>query len=122
MTNTRSLLSASTVIGNSVKNSSDDTLGTVDDIMLDCSTGNIAYVVMSAGGFLGIGEKLFAVPISALTIDYDNKCFRTQLSKETFENAEGFDKDHWPNMANPSWEEKTHSTFGAQPYWQATAC
>ena len=121
MTNTRSLLSASSVTGNKVKNSSGDTFGTVHDIMLDCSTGKIAYIVMSAGGFLGIGEKLFAVPISALAIDRDNKCFRTQLSKETFEKAEGFDKDQWPDMANQSWEEKNHSRFGAQPYWKTAA-
>jgi uncharacterized protein YrrD len=122
MKNSKSLLSASSVTGNKIKNTSDDTLGTVDEIMLDCSTGKIAYVVMSAGGFLGIGEKLFALPMSALTIDLDNKCFRTGLSKEIFEKADGFDKDQWPDMANPSWKEKNHSSFGAHPYLPESAC
>lgn len=56
------LMTADTLIGNSVMNHQGETLGEVEDIMLDVPRGRIAYAVMSAGGFLGIGEKLFALP------------------------------------------------------------
>jgi len=114
----RKPMSATTLTGDDIKNEKDETLGSVEDIMIDCSTGRVAYVVMSAGGFLGLGEKFFALPISVLNLDSENKCFRTDIDKEAFKNAEGFDKNDWPDMASPDWEEINHKKFNAKPYWQ----
>src|SRR5664279_2474815 len=44
-------------------------LGVIEGIMLDIQSGRIAYAVLSFGGFLGIGDKLFAIPWTALTLD-----------------------------------------------------
>lgn len=111
-------LSASSITGDKVKNRQDETLGSVHDIMIDCDSGRVAYVVMSSGGFLGMGDKLFAIPMSALQLDRENKCLRMDASTSTFENAEGFDQDNWPDMASAQWEKTAHAHFSARPYWE----
>ena len=111
------VMDADTLIGDSVANGSGEDLGKIEAIMLDVTTGRIAYAVLSFGGFLGMGDKLFAIPWSALTLDTDNKCFVLDVPKERLENAPGFDKDHWPSMADPTWASDVHAYYKAQPYW-----
>ena len=106
------LMGADTLIGDHVHNLSNEHLGEIKEIMLDMRSGKIAYVVMSSGGVLSIGEKLFAVPWEALTLDTVNKRFTMDLPKERIENAPGFDTDHWPDMANPQWKQDIHSYYG----------
>lgn len=67
--------------------------------MIDVPRGRVAYAVMASGGFLGIGERLFALPWSALSLDPDRECFVVDADKERFKQAPGFDKDHWPSGA-----------------------
>jgi sporulation protein YlmC with PRC-barrel domain len=112
------LMTASTLEGDDIVNRQGDTLGELEEIMLDVSTGRIAYAVMSAGGFLGMGDKLFAIPWSALTLDPENHCFILDADKARFENAPGFDKDHWPSMADTTWANEVHSYYGQRPYWE----
>jgi sporulation protein YlmC with PRC-barrel domain len=111
------LMSADTLQGDDVYNAADEKLGEITDIMIDVPSGRVAYAVMSVGGVLGLGDKLFAVPWSALRLDTERKCFRLDASKERVENAPGFDKDHWPSMADPAWANEVHGYYGAQPYW-----
>jgi sporulation protein YlmC with PRC-barrel domain len=97
------LMGADTLIGNDVYNADGEDLGDIKEIMLDVPTGEIAYAVLSFGGIFGLGEKLFAVPWSALTLDTENKRFILNASKKRLENAPGFDKDAWPDFADQSW-------------------
>src|SRR6202795_72839 len=97
------VMNAKTLIGDSVVNASGEKLGRIEAIMLDVTTGRIAYAVLSFGGFLGMGAKLFAVPWSALTLDAGEKRFILGVSKDRLKNAPGFDKDHWPSMADFTW-------------------
>jgi sporulation protein YlmC with PRC-barrel domain len=112
------LMTAGTLTGDKVTNRTGETLGEISDIMLDVPRGRIAYAVMSSGGFLGLGEKLFAIPWNALTLDTDNHCFVLDVPKERMEQAPGFDKDHWPSMADMSWTSEVHSYYRARPYWE----
>jgi sporulation protein YlmC with PRC-barrel domain len=116
-TKTRQPMSTSSLTGNEIKNQQNEVLGSVHDIMLDCSSGRVAYVVMTSGGFLGMGNKLFAIPMSALTLDTECECFRMEATKETFDAADGFDKDNWPDFACSDFEETTHARYSAKPYW-----
>ncbi len=111
-------MSSSSLTGNEVFNRQDEDLGDVKDFMLDMRTGKVAYAVLSFGGFLGMGEKLFAVPWSALTLDTDNERFTLNVTKERLESAPGFDKDNWPNMADPVWADGIHTYYGTSnsPY------
>ena len=85
--------------------------------MIDLDTGRIAYAVLSFGGFLGMGDKLFAIPWSALTVDKVEKRFILNVDKELLKRAPGFDKDHWPNMADRAWGAQVFKYYGAKPYW-----
>jgi len=114
----RRVLAASTLEGDTVKNSAGETLGKVDEIMIDIPSGRVAYVVLSMGGILGLGDKLFAVPWSAMRVDEDDKCFLLDVSKSTLESAPGFNKDHWPDMANTTWGTEVYHHYGAAPYWE----
>jgi PRC-barrel domain protein len=111
-------MDAATLIGDSVVNESGDDLGKIEAIMLDVTSGRIAYAVLSFGGFLGMGDKLFAIPWSALTLDTDQKCFILSVDKERLEKAPGFDKDHWPSMADATWATELHSYYSTTPYWE----
>lgn len=115
-TRTPAMLSAGTLIGDDVYSGKDEELGDIKEIMLDMRSGRVAYAVLSFGGFLGIGEKLFAVPWSALTLDAENKRFVLNVEKDRLKDAPGFDKDHWPNMADQKWAQGIHSYYGTTPY------
>lgn len=115
------VMSASTLDGDKVVNSTGENLGKIEDIMLDVTSGRIAYAVLSFGGFLGMGDKLFAIPWSALTLDTDEKRFVLDVPKERLENAPGFDKDHWPSMAERAWAADVHAYYEVSPYWEDEA-
>jgi sporulation protein YlmC with PRC-barrel domain len=115
----RRVLSASTLAGDHVQNSAGEDLGKVDEIMIDIPSGKVAYAVLSFGGFLGVGDKLFALPWSALRLDEDKKCFVLDVDKKRLENAPGFDKDNWPDMTDTTWGTQISSYYGAVPYWEA---
>jgi sporulation protein YlmC with PRC-barrel domain len=115
------VMAASTLDSDRVLSSDGEEVGKVKDIMLDVESGRIAYMVMSSGGFLGIGDKLLAVPWNALTLDADRKCFVVGLSSERVKNAPGFDKGHWPSMADRTWASSVHQYYGREPYWRDDA-
>ena len=90
----------------------------MDHVMIDVPTGRIAYAVLSFGGFLGMGDKLFAVPWAALKLDPANKCFVLAASKEHLKKAPGFDKDNWPTFADEKWAVQIHTYYKSRPYWE----
>jgi hypothetical protein len=111
------VLAADTLRGNKVVNPQDEDLGEIEHLMIDLSTGRIAYAVLFFGGFLGLGDKLFAIPWGALALDTVEKRFVLNVDKEVLKRAPGFDKDNWPNMADRSWGSQVFTYYGAKPYW-----
>lgn len=112
------VLSASTITGDEVRNPEGDDLGKIEEVMLDMGSGRISYAVLSFGGVMGLGDKLFAIPWSALELDPDNRCFVLDVEKEKLENAPGFAKDNWPSFADNTWATQIHSYYGSRPYWE----
>lgn len=112
------VMAASSFEGETVVNPQGETLGEIEEVMLDVRGGRIAYAVMSVGGFLGVGEKFFAVPWPAFTMDTDNKRFILDVDKERLSKAPGFDQEHWPSMADTRWANEIHSYYGTKPYWE----
>jgi sporulation protein YlmC with PRC-barrel domain len=106
------LMGADTLLGNDVYNPADEKLGSIKEFMIEMATGKINYAVLSYGGFLGMGDRLFAVPWRALKLDTVNHRFTLDASKEKLKNAPGFDKDHWPSMADRSWATDVHTFYG----------
>lgn len=113
------VMAASTLKGTKVISSDGEDVGKISDIMLDVRGGRVAYAVLSEGGFLGMGTNLHAIPWSALTLDTDEKCFRVSLAAQRIKEDPGFDKDHWPSMADAAWGTTIHQYYNRDPYWSA---
>ena len=109
------LMGADTLIGNDVFNQDAEDLGDIKEIMLDMRSGRISYAVLSFGGFMGLGDKLFAVPWAALKLDTVNKRFVLDVNKDHLADAPGFNKEHWPDMADVTWERSIHAYYGTRP-------
>jgi sporulation protein YlmC with PRC-barrel domain len=115
------LIKGSTFIGADVENPEGQNLGDIKDIVMDRGSGRIAYAVVSFGGFLGMGEKLFAVPWGAFSQPKANKeTFVLAVDKERLKNAPGFDANNWPQMASREWVTSLYSYYNVPPYWTAS--
>ncbi|MGB3222892.1 MAG: PRC-barrel domain-containing protein [Desulforhopalus sp.] len=110
-------LSASSINGDKVKNPQGESLGKIEDLMINLESGRVTYAVLSFGGFLGLGEKYFAIPMEALTLDPEDKVFILNVPKEKLDAKNGFDKDNWPNMADREWATGIYSHYEYKPYW-----
>ncbi len=98
----RRTLSAGSVIGTNVVNSQGEDLGSIEELMINVETGEVAYAVLSFGGFMGMGDKLFAVPWRSLVVDENEEQIILNRTKKELEMAPGFDKDHWPDFSADS--------------------
>jgi sporulation protein YlmC with PRC-barrel domain len=112
----------SKLIGADVENPQGEDLGDIKDLVFD-SQGRVMYAVLAFGGFLGMGEKYFAVPWAALKPEIgqkpgDRERYVLNMDKERLQNAPGFDKNNWPNMADRSWAEQIHAFYSVPPYWE----
>jgi len=119
------VLRASEISGMTVKNDDGKDLGKIDDLMLDMSEhGRVRYAALSFGGFLGMGDKLFAVPWSAIQFkhdDDDDECYALfDVSEQKLKSAPGFDKNQWPDTANPRWADAVNRHYGVRTEDQAT--
>lgn len=108
------LMGADTLMGEDVYNSQGEDLGDIKEIMLDMQSGEVAYAVLSFGGVMGMGTKLFAVPWQALQLDTQNKRFILDVSKEKLQRAPGFDKDDWPDMASAEFTDEMSSFYNTK--------
>jgi sporulation protein YlmC with PRC-barrel domain len=98
------VLSATSLVGNKVINRSGQELGSIKELMIDLDEGSVAYAVLSYGGVMGIGDKLFAIPWEAMDLDTEQHVFILNVDKAALDEAPGFDKDNWPD--NAQYEEK----------------
>lgn len=115
---TNSPVKASTIIGTDVVSPKGDSLGDVKEVVIDPRTGRIAYAVVSFGGFLGMGEKLFAIPFSSFKYDITTNKYVLDVSKERLKAAPGFDADHWPAMSDEKWNRDVYKYYERPPYWE----
>jgi sporulation protein YlmC with PRC-barrel domain len=113
------VLQATAVIGNKVVNPAGEQLGNLKELVIDLEDGRIAYAVLSFGGFMGMGDKLFAIPWEALVPNPQDRTFILDVEKEVLKEAPGFDKDHWPDNAQyeAGWLRDIYEYYGYSPYW-----
>lgn len=112
------VLSATSLIGDEVVNPKGERLGEIKELMIDLHSGHVAYAVLSFGGFLGMGDRLFALPWEAFAVDTESKSFVLDVDKETLENAPGFDKDNWPKTPNLEFISGMYAHYGYEPYYE----
>ena len=106
------------IIGTKVRNLEYEDIGHIEELVLDMESGTIRYAVLSFGGFLGIGEKLFAVPWKSLQFSESEELFILDANKERLKNVPGFDKDYWPNLSDRTYSSTVHDYYGVPPWWQ----
>jgi sporulation protein YlmC with PRC-barrel domain len=109
---------ATSIIGTKVVNPQDENLGDIKELMIDPQTGHVAYAVVSFGGFLTLGEKLFAIPFGAFDYNPTKHEYILDVAKEKLKEAPGFPSSHWPTMADEKWNRDVHKYFELSPYWE----
>lgn len=115
-----SVIRASQLMGANIQNNEGKSVGEINDIVLDARSGRVQYAAVSYGGFMGLGDKLFAVPFKAFQVkqnpndpkDHDDLVLILNVTPEKLKGAQGFDKDHWPDFANQGWVQGIHKTYG----------
>lgn len=113
---------ASDIMGMTVKNHQNEKLGKVADLALDVESGRIVQVIISTGGFMGMGEVFKPVPPGALHHEAGQKVLHLDASKEKFAAA--------PQCVTAKWDEETHSNrvsevygyYNQQPYFVRDEC
>lgn len=111
-------LTASSIIGDDIENKEGEHLGKIKDVMLNIQEGSVEYAVIEFGGFLGLGEKLFAIPLQVLKLHPGKRVFILNKKKEDLKKAPGFDRHHWPetnahlNEINSYWGEFMQNSVG----------
>ena len=106
---TSSTYRASVLMNMPVHNAQGEQLGSINDFVIDLTTGSVRYAAISFGGFLGFGDKLFAVPMKAMTLRHDGNnasYFVLNVPKERLEKAPGFNRDAWPAFGDPIWSNE----------------
>ena len=117
MSKFRRTLGATTLLHDRVVNLAGESIGRVEELMIDVTTGRVAYVVLSFGGFFGFGNKLFALPWSAVTVDEARRRFVCNATRDSLERMPGFDKDHWPDLDDLDYAHGVYRQWGATPPW-----
>ena len=108
------ILSSTSITGTNVTNSKGENLGEVKDLMIDTQSGTVNYAVLSFGGFLGLGDKYFAVPFEAFSVNEATETFVLNVSKDVLENAPGFDKSSWPKTSDTAYWNNLYNHYGVK--------
>lgn len=111
---TKSIVRANDVIDVKVLNTSKEDLGKIYEIVLDKVSGQVKYVVLESGSFLGLGGKFFAIPWNSIHYDVDEEAFILNVSKDRLKNAPGFDKDNWPEFSDTAWGKSIADYYAKQ--------
>jgi sporulation protein YlmC with PRC-barrel domain len=111
------LYKTSTIIGRAVESQQGNELGQISDVIMEATTGNVAYAVLASDGVVGLGRKLFAIPWRALQQPTATKAFRLDITEEQLKKVPGFDKDSWPDLEDRHWGDIVHAYYGQPPYW-----
>lgn len=109
---------AGTITGTDIRNSKGEDLGSIEELVVDVNTGQIRYAAVSFGGFLGIGDKLFAVPWNALKLHKgsgdEEDFFVLNIDKERLRDAPGFSQDNWPSFGNEQLVRDLEKFYGTE--------
>jgi hypothetical protein len=110
------LIASDKVEGTAVYNRQGERLGDVHNLMVDKYSGQVAYAVMSFGGFLGIGESYHPLPWKVL--DYDTRMggYVVDLDKDKLRAAPSFTRDQTPDWSNRDWDTRVHDYYGVRPH------
>jgi len=108
---------ASKLMGTAVKNLQDEKLGDVKNILVDLASGRIVAMVVSSGGFLGLGDELSAVPPTALRFTTDRATLLLDTTKDKLSSSPHFKANQWPDFNQPSYAADVYRAYKVEPYF-----
>jgi sporulation protein YlmC with PRC-barrel domain len=112
-----SLVLMDRVQGARVVNAQGADLGKIDDIAVDMPSGQAVYAILSYGGFIGLGNKRFAVPWDMLRYDAERDAFAIDMPEDKLKNAPSFDEANLQDIADPRWAKPLHDYYGSRASW-----
>jgi hypothetical protein len=115
---TSSLISSDKVEGTAVYNRQSEKLGSIHTVMIDKISGQVAYAVMSFGGFLGIGDRYHPLPWKVLTYDTRQGGYVVDLDRSRLEGAPTSSASETPDWSDRSWGQRVDDYYGTRPYWE----
>jgi hypothetical protein len=113
------LIASDRVEGTPVRRSDGSKVGTIQRVMIDKLSGNVAYAVLSFGGFLGMGQKHLPIPWTLLRYDRTLGAYQLDLSEEEIAKAPSFGADKDFDWGDRSQELELHHFYKVPPYWGA---
>lgn len=111
------LISSAKVAGRRVENAKRDSLGSIEDVMIDKINGKVAYAVLKYGSFLGMGGKLFALPWDVLKYDAERDAYLINIPEERLKNAPSFDEKAWPDLSDRAYGKQVYDYYGTRGDW-----
>ena len=114
---TPGLIEGRKVSGAAVYNVAGENVGEIHDLMIDKSSGRVAYAVMSFGGFLGLGSEYRPIPWGLLHYDTSRDGYVADLSKGDLTTAPGFVGGADLDWNDRDYEDRLHRHFDIGPYW-----
>jgi PRC-barrel domain protein len=116
---THSLIASDRVEGTQVRRSDGEKIGTIQRLMIDKLSGNVAYAVLSFGGFLGVGQKHAPIPWARLTYDPTLGAYHLDLSEQELLSAPAVAAGQEFDWGDRSREVEIHNYYRVPPYWGA---
>lgn len=110
-------ITASRVMGTNVYNTAGESIGSIEDVMLDKTSNSIMFAVIGFGGFLGIGEKYHAVPWSVLDYDVDRGGYVVPFSREQLEAAPVYSINELTGSDGKTARDASYDYYKVDPYW-----
>jgi PRC-barrel domain len=114
-----SLIASDRVEGTPVRRADGEKIGTIERLMIDKLSGNVAYAVLSFGGFLGMGQKHAPIPWARLTYDRTLGAYRLDLTDEELKQAPAVAAGQEFDWGDRSREVEIHNYYRVPPYWGA---
>ncbi len=109
------------LMGTPVKNLQEEKVGKVEDILLDIPSGRVLALIVSSGGFLGMGDELSAIPPTAFRFSADMETLQLGASKEVLSKAPHFKANEWPNFSHPTYTDGVYRAYKVTPYFAINA-
>ena len=110
------LISSDKAVGTAVYNRQGEHLGSVDNLMIDKFSGQVAYAVMSFGGFLGMGESYHPLPWRTLTYDTRKGGYVVDVDRTRLEKAPSYTSSTTPNWSDRTYGHRVDDFYGVPPY------
>ena len=108
---TRNVWLATALLNHRVRNTAGEDVGKIEDIVLDPNTGTIRYAVLSFSGVPGMGDRLYAIPWTLLNVSPSRDYAVLNIDKTRLERAPGFNRNQWPEVADPAWQRQIHDYY-----------